>query len=90
MIWWCVLQEGVDCPCPGRCSWAAGPRETAHQIAVTVIENILRVHAQLAVVWMGLQQFAPRNELPLCLRPPLELMLSPLEGVLSVVLPVLL
>jgi hypothetical protein len=84
------LRQGVDCPRPGRCSWAAGPRETARQTAVTVIENLLRVRAQLAMVWMDLQQIALRNDLPLGLRPPLELMLSPLEGELSVVLPVLL
>jgi hypothetical protein len=57
---------------------------------VTVIENVLRVHAQLAVVWTGLQQSALQNKLPLGLRPPLELMLSTLEGELSVMLPVLL
>jgi hypothetical protein len=57
---------------------------------VTVIENVLRVHAQLAVVWTGLQKSALRDDLPLGLRPPLELMLPPLEGELSVMLPVLL
>ena len=57
---------------------------------MTVIENVLQVHVQLAVVWTGLQQSALRNKLPLGMRPPLELMLSPLEGELSVMLPVLL
>jgi hypothetical protein len=57
---------------------------------VTVIENVLRGHEQLAMVWTGLQQSALRNNLPLGLRPTLELMLPPLEGKLSVVLPVLL
>jgi hypothetical protein len=57
---------------------------------VTVIENVLRVHAQLAVVWTGSQKSALHNDLPLGLGPPLELVLPPLEGELSVVLPVLL
>jgi hypothetical protein len=55
-----------------------------------VIENLLRVRAQLAMVWTGSQKSALRDDLPLGLQPPLELMLPPLEGELSVVLPVLL
>ncbi len=55
-----------------------------------MIENVLQVRAQLAVVWAGLQQSALRNKLPLGLQPPLELMLSPLAGELSLMLPVLL
>ena len=81
---------GVGRPCPGRCSWAAGPRENARRTAVTMIGNVLRGCAQLAVVWTGLQLSALRNDLPLGLRPPLELMLPPLESVLSFMLSVLL
>ena len=90
MIWWCVSWEGVDRPRPGRCSWATGPQETARQTVVTVIGNMLRGRAQLAVVRTGLQQSALRDNLPLGLWPPLELMLPPLESVLSFVMLVLL
>jgi hypothetical protein len=83
------LVGGVGCPHPGRCSWAARPRETAHWTAVTVIGNVFRGHAQLAMVQMGLQLSALCNDLPLGLWPPLELMLPPLESVLSFVLLVL-
>ncbi len=84
------LVGGVGCPRPGRCSWAAGPQETAHWTAVTVIGNVLWGRAQLAMVWTGLQLSALRDDLPLGLRPTLELMLPPLESVLSFVLSVLL
>jgi hypothetical protein len=81
---------GVGRPRPGRCSWAAKPRETAHRTAVTVIGNVLQGHAQLAVVRTGSQLSALRDDLPLGLQPPLKLMLPPLESVLSFMLSVLL
>jgi hypothetical protein len=57
---------------------------------MTVIGNKLQGRVQLAVARSGSQQSALRNNLPLGLRSPLELLLPPLESMVFFVLPVLL
>ena len=100
LIWWCVSWWGDRRPRPGRCSWGI----LWERDVVVVIGSTLRGPAQLAVTWMGLEHPPLRDNLPVVRwplleqcdnqppmdRPPLEVVLPPLEGELFDVLPVLL
>ena len=94
------LVVGGLCPHPVRCSWGV----LWERVAVCVCGSVSRVPAQLAVALMGLEYPLLRDNLPVCRWPPLErcdnqppvdpspleVVIPPLEGESSVVLPVLL